>query len=79
MQEIKRIPVKLEIKEFCITFEYIAWRSNKRKIDKRSIKHFDKDEAKKVFKEWSSNIRTMSNAKILDIEEIQENSQVIEL
>lgn len=79
MEEVKRIPTVLEIKDFIITFEYIAWRSNKRKTDKRSIKHFDKDEAKKVFKEWSSNIRTMSNAKILDIKEIQENSQVIEL
>lgn len=79
MDEIKRIPVKLEIKEFLITFEYQTWKGNHRKIDKRSIKHFVQEEAKRVFKNWSKSIRTMSNVKILDIAEIKENNQVIEL
>lgn len=79
MDEIKRIPVKLEIKEFLITFEYETWKGKNRKIDKRTIKHFDYQEAKSVFKKWSKSIRTISNATILDIVEIKENSQVIEL
>lgn len=79
MNEIKRIPIKLEIKEFLITFEYQTWKGNHRKIDKRSIKHFDEQEAKSAFKKWSKTVRTMSNVQILDIAEIKENSQVIEI
>lgn len=29
MQEVKKIPVKLEIKTFLITFEYVTWKIKK--------------------------------------------------
>lgn len=79
MDEIKRIPTKLEIKEFLISFEYQTWKGNHRKIDKRSIKHLDSELAKKEFKKAANKFRTMFNVQILNIEEIKENSQVIEL
>lgn len=77
MDGIKRIPVKLEIKDFLVTFEYETWKGKNRKIDKRSIKHFSQQEAKAAFKKWSKTVRTMSNVQILDIAEIKENSQVV--
>lgn len=79
MEGIKRIPTQLEIKEFIITFDYETWKGKKRKEDKRKIRHFDKQEAKKLFKAWAKAIRTMSNVQILDIAEIKENKQEIEL
>jgi len=76
MEEIKRIPVKLSITEFIIIFEYQTFKGNHRKNDKRSIKHIDKQSAKEEFKEWSKNIRTMSNAKILDIKETENKQEI---
>jgi hypothetical protein len=79
MEEIKRIPTRLDIRDFIITFEYEAFRSHKRKTDKRRIKHFNSEEAKKEFKMWAKKSRTMSNAQILDIKEIEDNKQEIVL
>ena len=79
MQEVKKIPVKLEIKTFLITFEYVTWKGNRRKIDKRLIKHINSEEAKKAFKKASENFRTMFNVRILNIEEIAGENQVIDL
>lgn len=79
MEEVKRIPVKLEIKDFLVTFEYETWKGHHRKIDKRSIKHFDSELAKKEFKRAASKFRTAFNVSILNVEEIKENIQVIEL
>lgn len=79
MEEIKIIPIQLEVKDFLVTFEYETWKGHKRKIDKRRIKHFDLQEAKAAFKKWSNKIRTMSNVQILDIAEIKENKQEIVL
>ena len=79
MQEVKKIPVKLEIKTFLITFEYVTWKGNHRKIDKRLIKHINSEEAKKAFKEAAEHFRTMFNVRILNIEEISEENQVIDL
>lgn len=77
--EVKRIPTKIEIKEFLITFEYETWRSHKRKVDQRRIKSFDSENVKKLFLNWSKTVRTMSNVTILDIKEIKENKQEIVL
>lgn len=76
MQEIKRIPVKLTITEFIVTFEYETFKSHKRKIDKRIINQVSKQDAKNAFKEWSKEIRTMSNVKILDIEETENKQEI---
>ena len=79
MQEVKKIPVKLEIKTFLITFEYVTWKGNHRKIDKRLIKHINSEEAKKAFKEAAEHFRTMFNVSILNIEEMAGENQVIDL
>ena len=79
MEEIKRIPVTLDIKEFLITFEYQTWKGHHRKIDKRRIKHIDSEAAKKEFKKVANKLRTMFNVRILDIAEIKENKQEIVL
>lgn len=79
MEQVKRIPIKLQIKEFLITFEYVTWKGNHRKIDKRSIKHINSEEAKKAFKRAAENFRTMFNVSILNIEEITGQNQEIDL
>lgn len=79
MDEIKRIPTKLEIKEFLITFEYETWKGHHRKIDKRRIKHVDLELARKEFKRVASKFRTAFNVQILNVEEIKENKQEIVL
>lgn len=79
MEDIKRIPTKLEVKEFLITFEYETWKGHHRKTDKRRIKHFDSVEAKKEFLKVAQGYRTMSNVSILDVIELKENKQEIVL
>lgn len=79
MEQIKRIPTQLTVKEFLITFEYVTWKGNHRKIDKRSIKHINSEEAKKAFKKASEYFRTMFNVSILSIEEMVGENQVIDL
>ena len=76
---IKRIPVNLEIKSFLITFEYVTWKGNHRKIDKRMVKHINLEEAKKAFNKAAEHFRTMFNVSILNIEEIAGENQVIDL
>ena len=79
MNQIKRIPVKIEIKEFIITFEYETWKGHHRKIDKRTVKHIDLDLAKKEFKKAADKFRTAFNVSILNVEEIKGSSETIEL
>ena len=76
---IKRIPVNLEIKSFLITFEYVTWKGNHRKIDKRTVKHSNLEEAKKAFNKAAEHFRTMYNVQILNIEEVQGENQVLDL
>jgi len=76
MEEIKRIPVKLLITEFIISFEYETFKGNHRRKGKRSIKQVSKQDAKDSFKVWSKSIRTMSNVKILDIEETEIKQEI---
>ncbi|OOM17174.1 hypothetical protein CLSAB_18940 [Clostridium saccharobutylicum] len=78
MEELKRIPVKLEIKEFIIKFEYETKKGHRRS-DERSIRHLTIEDAKSNFKEWTNKSRTIFNAKILDIVEKENSSELIEL
>lgn len=78
MEEVKRIPVHLVIKEYLFNFEYETKKGHIRE-QQRSIKHLDKDEAKQYFKEWSKGIRTMFNVRILSIEELKDREQLIVL
>jgi hypothetical protein len=75
VEEIKRIPIKLEVKDFLITFKYETWKSHKGKEGKVIIKHFDRQEARDYFRKWAKKIRTMSNVKILDTVELKETRQ----
>ena len=75
MEQIKRIPTQLIVKEFLITFEYVTWKGNHRKTDKRTIKQ----EAKKAFKKAVEHFRTMFNVSILNIEEVSGENQVVDL
>lgn len=79
MEEVKRIPVKLSITEFIISFEYETFKGNHRRTDKRTIKHYSRQEARDYFRKWSKSIRTMSNVKILDTVEIEGTKQEIVL
>lgn len=78
LTEIKRIPVRLTVKEYLITYEYDTWRGYTRE-DQRRIKHFDRALAKECFLKWSKNQRTMTNVKILGMDEIENNVQEIVL
>lgn len=79
MEKIKRIPTKLQIKEFLINYEYETWKGHHRKIDKRRIKHVNLEEAKKAFEKVAGNFRTAFNVQILNVVEISENIQEIDL
>ena len=79
MDKIKRIPTKIIIHEYLITFEYETWKGQERKIDKRILKIPNCEDPKKVFKEWVKSIRTIAKAEILVIVEIKENKQEIVL
>jgi len=81
MDEIKRIPTKLEIKEFLITFEYET-RKGYRREQQRKVKHFTKEAAKDILNDWLNTAerkRSMANVEILGIDEIKENKQEIVL
>lgn len=81
MNEIKRIPTKLQIKEFLITFEYET-RKGYRREQQRKVKHFTKEAAKEILNNWlnaAERKRSMANVEILGIDEIKENKQEIVL
>lgn len=81
MDEVKRIPTKLEIKEYLITFEYET-RKGYRREQQRKVKHFTKEAAKDILNDWLNTAerkRSMANVEILGIDEIKENKQEIVL
>ena len=79
MEKIKTIPTKIQVNKYLIAFEYETWKGHHRKTDKRLIKHINSEEAKKAFKEAAEHFRTMFNVRILNIEEIAGENQVIDL
>ncbi|HII4488909.1 hypothetical protein [Clostridium perfringens] len=74
---VKRIPIKIPISEFLITFSYETRKGYYRE-QQRTLKHFTEEEAIFCFKVWAKNQRTMFNVKILSIVE-NENKETIEL
>ena len=81
MEQIKRIPTKLEIKEYLINFSYETRKGYYRE-QQRKVKHITKDAAKETFKNWLNTAernRSMANVKILGIDELTENKQEIVL
>lgn len=76
MEQIKRIPVNINVFQFLITFSYKTRKGNY-KEQQRIINDISKENAKEHFKQFIENNRTMFNGKILSIVEIEENKQVI--
>ncbi|HAT4290170.1 TPA: hypothetical protein I9061_002712 [Clostridium perfringens] len=74
---IKRIPIKILISDFIITFSYETRKGYYRE-QQRTLKHFTEEEAIFCFKVWAKNQRTMFNVKILGIVET-EDKETIEL
>lgn len=74
---IKRIPIKILISDFIITFSYETRKGYYRE-QQRTLKHFTEEEAIFCFKVWAKNQRTMFNVKILSIVET-EDKETIEL
>ncbi len=78
MELIKRIPIRLDVFEFKITFSYETKKGHYRE-QKRTIKGFNENDAVSRFKKWGKQQRTMSNVKILGIKENTNNRKTIEL
>lgn len=74
---VKRIPIKISISEFLITFSYETKKGYYRE-QQRSLKHYSEEEAIFLFKAWAKEQRTMFNVKILSIVET-EDKETIEL
>lgn len=78
MVQIKKIPVTVTLYDFKVVFAYETRKGYYRE-QARSLKGFSKAYAKDSFNNWVKKQRTMVNAKILAIDEIVENRQIIEL
>lgn len=74
---VKRIPIKISISEFLITFSYETRKGYYREQQRR-LKHYSAEDAIFLFKAWAKEQRTMFNVKILGIVET-ENKEIIEL
>ncbi|MGV1105827.1 hypothetical protein ACQR28_09225 [Clostridium perfringens] len=74
---MKRIPIKISISEFLITFSYETRKGYYRE-QQRTLKHYSVGAAIAYFRNWANNQRTMFNVKILGIVET-ENKETIEL
>lgn len=75
---IKRIPTKLEINEYLVTFEYNTVKGYSREQQRR-INHFNKAAAKDSFLEWANKVRTMTNVQILGIVKTNTETKVVEI
>lgn len=74
---VKRIPIKISISEFLITFSYETRKGYYRE-QQRTLKHYSVGAAIACFRNWANNQRTMFNVKILGIVET-EDKETIEL
>ena len=74
---IKRIPIKILISDFIITFSYETRKGYYRE-QQRTLKHYSVGAAIAYFRNWANNQRTMFNVKILGIV-ATENKEIIEL
>ena len=78
MNDVKKIPTSIVIKEFLITFSYETRKGYYRE-QQRSLRTLDESNVKSLFNEWAKTVRTMFNVKILGIVELEEKRQVIAL
>ena len=73
---IKRIPITININEYLIKFTYYK-RNGKFTKGSVSLSHINIDSVRAIFKSWAKRQRTMSNVEILDIELLNECTNVI--
>jgi hypothetical protein len=76
--EVKRIKRKLVISTYLITFEYETHRGYRRE-QQRTIRGLDKENVKESFRSWAKKQRTMTNVKILAIDEVKEQREEFEI
>lgn len=76
--EIKKIKRKITINTYLITFEYETYRGYRRE-QQRTIRDFSEEEARAHFYMWGKEQRTMTNVKILGIEELEEQREEFDL
>ena len=75
---IKKIKREIKINTYLVTFTYETYKGYYRE-QQRLIKGFNKEDVKEFFLKWAKDIRTMTNAKILGIDELKENTEVVEI
>lgn len=78
MEDIKRIPNKIQVNNYVISFSYNTVKGNYRE-QQRQIFAINKDEVESSFRDWYWKQRTMANVKILGIEEIKGKSKTIDV
>lgn len=74
---VKRIPIKISISEFLITFSYETKKGYYRE-QQRTLRHYSTEDAIFLFNVWEKDQRTMFNVKILSVVET-EDKEIIEL
>ena len=79
MAEIKRIPVKLKLYEFLVTFSYETVKTKKYREQQHKVYGINKDNAENNFIRWKREQRTMFNAKILGIAKTDAEPKIIEV
>lgn len=78
MEHIKRIPNKIQINSYIISFSYNTVKGNYRE-QQRQMFATRKDEVESTFRDWCWKQRTMANVKILGIAEVKEKSKTIDV
>ena len=74
----KLIKNRISINKYKISFSYETYKGYYREQE-REVNAISSNNAKEVFNDWKSSIRTMTNVKILGIVKLQEKIQVIEI
>ena len=70
--------IKRNIKTYLVTFSYKTYKGYY-KEQQRLVNGFSKEDVKECFAEWSKDIRTMTNAEILGIDQLKEYTEEVEI
>lgn len=74
----KLIKNRISINKYKISFSYETYKGYYREQE-REVNAISGNNAREVFNDWKSSIRTMTNVKILGVVKLQEKIQVIEI
>ncbi|WP_046057722.1 MULTISPECIES: hypothetical protein [unclassified Clostridium] len=78
METIKRIPNKIQINSYVISFSYNTVKGWHRE-QQRQMFAISRDEVESTFRDWCWRQRTMTNVKILGIAEEKGKSKTIDV